>query len=172
MVRLFSQIENSTEHLLTPVENSNDEEYEKKTFNDTYQCPYSLPCINNYIQVLLPVYRFSLFMQRNDCPIGEVVPALLMLFEDLKLLKINGEPVKGTYAQLRNLLTQSFLKKFHYELNSNVYIVSSLLTTSKLHMWYKRSFGQEYARKYRKYKHLQLKPISKQRRKQLEILAY
>ena len=120
--------------------------YKKKTFNDDYQCPYSLPCINNYIQVLLPVYRFSLFMQRNNCPIGEVIPALLMLFEDLKKLKVNGIAVTGNYAALRDLLTESLQKKFYYELHSNVYLVSSLLMTSKLHMWYKRSFGKEFAR--------------------------
>ena len=86
-------------------------------------------------------------MQRNNCPIGEVVPALFILFEDLKRLQINGAPVSGTYALLRDLLIKSFQKKFAYELQSNLYLVSSLLLTSKLHMWYKRSFGQEYASK-------------------------
>jgi hypothetical protein len=86
-------------------------------------------------------------MQRNNCPIGEVVPALLILFEDLKRLQINDAPVTGTYASLRDLLIKSFLKKFEYELQSNLYLVSSLLLTSKLHMWYKRSFGKEYASK-------------------------
>jgi hypothetical protein len=35
-------------------------------------------------------------MQRNNRPIGEVVPALLILFEDLKRLQINDAPVTGT----------------------------------------------------------------------------
>ena len=92
--------------------------YEKNTFNNEYQCPYTLNSIENYIQVLFPVYRFSLFMQRNNCPIGEVVPALLMLFRDLKKLKINGIAVTGKYATLRDLLVKSFQKKFKYELQS------------------------------------------------------
>ena len=75
-------------------------------------------------------------MQRNNFPIGEVVPALLILFEDLKRLQINDAPVSGTYASLRDLLIKSFLKKFEYELQSNLYLVSSLLLTRKLHMWY------------------------------------
>ena len=76
---------------------------------------FKLVSIDNYIQVLLPVYRFSVFMQRNNCPIGEVVPALFILFEDLKRLQINGAPVTGTYALLRDLLIKSFQKKFAYE---------------------------------------------------------
>ena len=73
---------NSSFQMLVSVKKA----YEINTFNNEYQCPYTLNSIENYIQVLFPVYRFSLFMQRNNCPIGEVVPALLMLFEDLKKL--------------------------------------------------------------------------------------
>jgi|LakMenEpi03Aug12_release.lakeMendotaPanAssembly.Ray.scaffolds.fasta_scaffold3240575_1 hypothetical protein len=41
-------------------------------------------------------------MQRNNRPIGEVVPALLILFEDLKRLQINDAPVTGMYVSLRD----------------------------------------------------------------------
>jgi hypothetical protein len=51
-------------------------------------------------------------MQRNNSPIGELIPALLMLFEDLKELKINGIAVTGKCAILKDLLVKSFQKKF------------------------------------------------------------
>jgi hypothetical protein len=86
-------------------------------------------------------------MQRNNCLIGEVIPALLMLFEYLKKLKINGIAVTGKYATLRDMLLKSFQNKFKYELESKLYFFSSLLLTSKLHMWYKKGFGKEYASK-------------------------
>ncbi len=44
--------------------------YEKNVFNNDYKCPYSLASIEKYVQVLLPVYKFLLFVQRNDSPIG------------------------------------------------------------------------------------------------------
>ena len=66
-------------------------------------------------------------MQRNNCPIGEVVPALLMLFEDLKKLKINGIAVTGKYATLRALLVKSFQKKLNTCYNQ-IYI--------KFHLYY------------------------------------
>ena len=58
---------------------------------------------------------------------------------------MNGVPVTGNYGRLRDLLIKSLKKKFQYELSSDVYLVASLFLTSKLHMWYKRSFGKVFA---------------------------
>ena len=121
--------------------------YEKNVFINDYKCPYSLATIEKYVQGLLPVYKFSLFVQRNDSPIGEVIPALLVLFEDLKNLKINEIQISGNIAKLRDQLISAFKKKFHYELESNIYLVSSLLMVSKLNIWYKRSFSKDYVKK-------------------------
>jgi hypothetical protein len=121
--------------------------YEKDVFNNNYKCPYSLATIEKYVQVLLPAYKFSLFVQRNDSPIGEVIPALLIMFEELKNLKINGIPISGNIAKLRDQLLNAFKKKFQYELESNIYLVSSLLMVSKLNIWYKRSFSKDYVKK-------------------------
>ena len=110
--------------------------YDKNTFNEEYKCPHSLSTIEKYIQLLLPAYRFSLFMQRNDCPIGEVVPLLLIMFEEYEKLKLNGALVTGTAKSFKDLLVSSFKKKFAYELESNVYLVSSIFTVSKLNLWY------------------------------------
>ena len=86
-------------------------------------------------------------MQRNDCPIGEVVPLLLIMFEEYDKLKINGVPITGTSKSFKELLINSFKKKFEYELDSNVFLVSSIYTVSKLNLWYKRSFSKEYVTK-------------------------
>ena len=93
------------------------------------------------------MYKFSLFVQRNDSPIDEEIPALLIMFEDLKNLKINEIQISGNIAKLRDQLINAFKKKFHYELESNIFLVSSLLMVSKLNIWYKRSFSKDYVKK-------------------------
>ena len=121
--------------------------YEKKTFDENYKCPYTLEVVEKYIQVLQPAYRYSLFMQQTDAPIGDVLPALLIMLQELEKLKINGTAVSGSFKSLRDLLVKSFRKKFNYELNSQVYLVASLFSVTKLHLWYNRSFSKEYALK-------------------------
>ena len=69
------------------------------------------------------------------------------MFEDLKNLKINEIQISGNIAKLRDQLINAFKKKFHYELESNIYLVSSLLMVSKLNIWYKRSFSKDYVKK-------------------------
>jgi hypothetical protein len=121
--------------------------YEKKIFDEDYQRPFSLETIENFIQVLQPAYRFSLFMQQTESPIGDVVPALLIMIQELDKLKINGEEVRGQFKSLRDLLVKSFKKKFNYEMNSQVYLVASIFSVSKLHLWYKRTFSKIYVLK-------------------------
>ena len=121
--------------------------YEKNTFDENYKCPYSLEIVDKYIQVLQPAYRFSLFMQQSDAPIGDVVPALLIMLQELEKLKINGIALRGSFKSLRDLLVSSFKKKFNYEMNSQVYLVASIFSVTKLHLWYNRSFSKEFALK-------------------------
>ena len=68
------------------------------------------------------MYKFSHFVQRNDSPIDEEIPALLIMFEDLKNLKINEIQISGNIAKLRDQLINAFKKKFHYELESNIFV--------------------------------------------------
>jgi hypothetical protein len=89
--------------------------------------------VEKFIQVLQPAYRNSLFIQQTDAPIGDVIPALLIMLQDLEKLKINGTAVSGSFKSLRDLLVKSFRKKFNYELNSQVYLVASLFSVTKLH---------------------------------------
>jgi hypothetical protein len=117
------------------------------TFDTDYKCPYSLETVEKYIQVLLPAYRFSLYMQQTGSPIGDVIPALLIMIQELEKLKINGDSVRGAFKSLRDLLIKSFKKKFNYELNSQVYLVASVFSVSKLHLWYNRSFSKTYSLK-------------------------
>ena len=44
-------------------------------------------------------------------------------------------------------MIESFKFKFDYELTSNVYLVSSVLNTSKLDLWYWKKFSESYAEK-------------------------
>jgi hypothetical protein len=53
------------------------------------KCSYSIVSYDKYVQVLLPANKFSFFVKRNDSQIGEVIPVLLIIFEDLKNLKMN-----------------------------------------------------------------------------------
>ena len=42
------------------------------------------------------------------------------------------------------VLIESFTEKFHNELNSNVYLTSSLLNVTKLPLWYWIQFSSSY----------------------------
>ena len=76
-----------------------------------------------------------------------MVPALLIMLQELEKLKINGTAVRGSFKSLRDLLVSSFKKKFNYEINSQVYLVTSIFSVTKLHLWYNRSFSKEFALK-------------------------
>ena len=60
-------------------------------FNNGYQCPYNIEEIEAYVQILKPVYLFSIYMQRSESNIGEVIPFLLKLLQDLSKMTLKGE---------------------------------------------------------------------------------
>ncbi len=98
-----------------------------------------------YLQILLPAYRFSIGFQRTKTNIAEVLPSLLILFNTYNKLAQNKK-----FKPICLTMIESFKFKFDYELTSNVYLVSSVLNTSKLDLWYWKKFSESYAEKVSK----------------------
>jgi hypothetical protein len=98
-----------------------------------------------YLQILLPAYRFSIGFQRTKANIAEVLPSLLILFNTYNKLAQNKK-----FKPICLTMIESFKFKFDYELTSNVYLVSSVLNTSKLDLWYWKKFSESYAEKVSK----------------------
>jgi hypothetical protein len=95
-----------------------------------------------YLQILLPAYRFSIGFQRTKANIAEVLSSLLILFNTCNKLAQNKK-----FKPICLTMIESFKFKFDYELTSNVYLVSSVLNTSKLDLWYWKKFSESYAEK-------------------------
>ena len=105
-------------------------------------CPLTLEKIEFYLQILLPGYKFSIGFQRTKSSIAEVLPSLLILFNTWRKLSLNPK-----YKTICGKLVTCFEEKFSYELNSNSYLVSALLDTSKLKIWYWKKYSEGYAAK-------------------------
>ena len=58
-------------------------------------------------------------MQRSESNIGEVIPFLLKLLQDLSKMTLKGEK-----KLLRDQLVKKFKEKFAYELESSIYCVA------------------------------------------------
>ena len=50
--------------------------YSRGSFNGELQLPVDKTNLETYVQILLPVHKFSLNVQRSDCTIGDVLPLL------------------------------------------------------------------------------------------------
>ena len=105
-------------------------------------CPLTLEKVEFYLQILLPSYRFSIGFQRTKSIIGEVLPAVLLLCNTYAKLATNIE-----FQPICLTMIESFKYKFDYELNSNIYLVATLLNTSKLNIWYWKTFSESFATK-------------------------
>jgi len=57
-------------------------------------CPYTLEKIELYFQILKPVYRFNLFVQKTNSTICEVLPLLsTLIHSSLERMVLNGEGI-------------------------------------------------------------------------------
>jgi len=68
--------------------------YKRKVFSDDYKkkLPFEINIIEDYVQILLPLYAFSQDMQSNKAHIGLVVPGLLALvYETLDRMVLKDE---------------------------------------------------------------------------------
>lgn len=116
--------------------------YKRKVFDSEYNAefPFEIEVVENYIQILLPLYAFSADLQSNKAHIGLVVPALLaLLYENLDRMDLKDE----NQDQFRNDLIHFLQIKFNFELSSKEYHVAAVLNVGYLTHWSKRSFGEK-----------------------------
>ena len=111
--------------------------YEKNIFNEVHQCPVSRQQIEFYLILLLPLYKFTLYHQRNSANIGSVVPSVQSLI--LKYEKMAADRKKKQFC---NNLIKNLKKKFDHELNSNLYAVATLLEVGRIREWSNRPFAE------------------------------
>lgn len=107
-----------------------------------FPCPISKLVIEKYLQILAISYQFNLIMEKDSSNISEVVPSLMIMMSKWMRMEVSGQ-----YKTFCEKLVSSFKKKFEFELNSPVYLVSSLLNTSKLGSWYNRSDCEDIRQK-------------------------
>lgn len=118
--------------------------YDKNIFKDDHVPPASKETIEKYLQILVHAYKFTNILQSTKGSIGEVIPTLLILFNTWKRMDVIGEA-----KQLRDNLVCSFELKFQYELESEIYLASSVMEVSQMRFWFKRSFAQDYIQRIR-----------------------
>jgi hypothetical protein len=95
--------------------------YDKNAFDEAdNKCPVDLATINNYLCILQPAYIVSLRLQSNDSSICDTIPSIQYLINCWKNLRVPAGP-----KLLCRLLVHTVKAKFNYELNSEIYKVSS-----------------------------------------------
>lgn len=114
----------------------------KNKVNEVADCPLDFEKIKFYLQILLPAYRFTTSFQKTDANISQIVPALLAIIQTWSKFSF-----KKKFKTICKVMIESFEERFEYELNSNVHLVSSLLNTEKLEIWYWKNFSEKYAAK-------------------------
>ena len=102
------------------------------------KCPVSAHTVEFYLQILWPAYKFALGLQRSQSNISDVVPSLVFLCNVWRELASNHN-----FKPMCERLIACFEQEFTFEINSGVYSVAALLNTSKLKLWYARSFASE-----------------------------
>ena len=113
--------------------------FSRKCFTDAIQFPVNHSDLEIYVQILLPIHKFSLAVQCSSCSIGRVLPMLwLLIHGTLERFQLSNEP-----KVFRDLLLQAIKKKFDYELKSSVYLAAAVLNVDFLSMWAFRSFSKE-----------------------------
>jgi hypothetical protein len=103
---------------------------------ESNSCPVSLETI----KFLLHAYQFSIYMQRSDSSICDVLPGLFYCFRTWEFF---GRVNVGAEV-LCDSLVENFKEKFDFELDSNYYLVSALLHTSTHDHWFKENTFKVY----------------------------
>lgn len=117
--------------------------YERGCFNDSLPFPVDQALLETYVQILMPIHKFSLNVQRSDCSIGQVLPLLwLLIHGSLQRMVLSNEP-----KVFRDFLLEAIRNKFKYELTSNVYLAAAVLNVEYMSAWVPRSFTKEFLKK-------------------------
>ncbi len=91
-----------------------------QSFYDSLQCPVILEEIEIYLQILMSIFDFNLGLQGSRSSICDVFPGLLNLINRFSKFLLYDRARELCYFLVR------FLKlKFHYELNSLIYMVDN-----------------------------------------------
>jgi len=112
--------------------------YVKGIFNEDYKCPVTRSQLEFYLTMLYPLYKFTLFHQRNSANIASTIPTVQALIQ--KYEKMSVEPKKKQFC---NSIIQNIKKKFEFELDSNVYAVATLLDVGRIKYWNGKSFAND-----------------------------
>ena len=78
----------------------------------------------------MPIYKLSLYHQRNSTTIAQTIPSIKILI--LKYQKLAKDRKKSQFCLS---LIKNLEKKFEYELDSNTYAVASLLDVGNIKDW-------------------------------------
>lgn len=98
-------------------------------FNHDYICPISKNEIQEYLQILAPLYLFTNDLQSDKANISSVVPAILVIIHaNLERMVLQDQ----NQNEFRNNLVAFIKHKFSYELNSKVYLVAAILNVSSV----------------------------------------
>lgn len=103
--------------------------YRRGIFDDKYKCPQSQNDIDDYLQILYPLYQFSLNIQSKNANISLVLPSILaIIYANLERFVLNDE----VFDDFRKHLIMYMKYKFDFELRSPIYIAAALLNTDTL----------------------------------------
>ncbi|RNA21659.1 zinc finger BED domain-containing 4-like, partial [Brachionus plicatilis] len=116
--------------------------YEKSAFPTDKQCPVRKTKIVSYFKILRPLYSFSLLAQKSDWHIGDVIPGLIIFQSSLSEFQETGEKTK-----LIDKLISQLKERFQFELESQFYLLATILNTSKLNYWFEQPYAREYSDK-------------------------
>jgi hypothetical protein len=110
----------------------------KGIFNENNKCPVERSLLVFYLTLLMPIYKLSLYHQRNSTTIAQTIPSIKILILKYQKLAQDGKKSQFCLSLIKNLE-----KKFEYELNSNTYAVASLLDVGKIKDWTTKSFAND-----------------------------
>ena len=91
------------------------------------KCPIEKDKVEIYLQILRPVYLFSLNLQSNHSTIANVIPGLLKVINILETMVLDPRP-----RLLCSNMIKTLKAKFDFELNAPIYLAASVLRVSGL----------------------------------------
>lgn len=115
--------------------------FEENIFSEDFECPFTKDMIEQYFQILLPVYIFTNDIQSISSDISMIIPSILTLIhENLEKMCLTDE----NQIDFRNSLVSYLKSKFEYELSSQIYLVSSVLNVGLLSNYKEISVAEKY----------------------------
>ena len=111
-------------------------------FDSSYQCPIARQEIEKYLQILKPCYLFSLFVQRSDSTISQLIPLLGIVLSELQSFALEHED-----SEFRSDLMANIKFKFKEEIKMPIYYVAALLDVAYYKAWSRMVFADSLIKK-------------------------